>query len=357
MVNISSYAALFAVVIIPVALTARLWQDWTIAELPLWWMAYLAVCWIMAAVGIAGWSWRQFLLSRDHGKTSRLIGRRSLRPLDDERHRHPLLALPGNQSLRIDVVRRSLCLERLHASLDGFSIVHLTDLHFSGKIGKPYFEEVVRLSNDLQPDMVAITGDLMDKSHCIDWLPDTLGKLQSRRGVYFVLGNHDLRVDTRRLRSTLTDLGLVDLGGRWREIRVDRDIESENDKSDGCAIVVAGNELPWIPPAADMSDAPARGSDGQPLRILLAHSPDQLDWAVAADFDLMLAGHLHGGQIRIPLFGPILSPSRKGVKYASGTFYDRPTVLHVSRGISSELPVRLNCEPELAHLILHQNPS
>lgn len=74
---------------------------------------------------------------------------------------------------------------------------------------------------------------------------------------------------------------------------------------------------------------------------------------MAADFDLMLAGHLHGGQFCIPLIGPMLLPSRKGVKFASGTFYTRPTIMHVSRGISAELPLRLNCEPELAQLVLH----
>ena len=394
-VNPLSYAALVAVMAIPVALAAWLWQaeigplgmgpgvdgrDGTaaaaLAELPVGWLVYLAICWIMAVVGIAGWARRHVVARQAYGKTSEVIGRRSsrsvvlegksmgqaqaTRTLAEERHHHPLLALPGNQCLRIDVAQRSLRLERLHPDLDGFSIVHLSDLHFSGKIGKSYFQEVVRLSNEQKPDMVAITGDLVDKTRCFDWIPDTLGKLQSRCGVYFVLGNHDLLIDTRRLRATLTELGMVDLGGRWKEIRVDRNFDvlksdgggQDGGGPEGYSIVLAGNELPWIPPAADMRTAPARRPDEQPLRILLAHSPDQLDWAAAADFDLMLAGHLHGGQIRIPLIGPILSPSRKGVKYASGTFYSRPTVLHVSRGISSELPVRFNCEPELALLVL-----
>ncbi|MBN2293960.1 MAG: metallophosphoesterase [Pirellulales bacterium] len=360
LINGLSYASLVAVITIPVALVARIWPAMAFDKLPVGWRVYVTICWVMAVVGITGWLWRLAIARRYHGEKLRLLGRRSISPLVDERHQHPLLALPGNQCLRVDVVERSLCLDRMHPGLDGLSIVHLSDLHFSGRIGKCYFEEVVRLSNEIEPDMVAITGDLIDKAHCIDWLPDTLGKLQSRHGVYFVLGNHDLRFDTYRLRKTLSELGLVDLGGRWSEISVDRDdnaSKSENGKPDKCSIVLAGNELPWFPPAADMSDAPARRSDGQPLRILLSHSPDQLDWAIAADFDLMLAGHLHGGQIRIPLVGPILSPSRKGVKYASGMFYAKPTILHVSRGISSEVPLRFYCEPELAHLILRHTPT
>lgn len=350
-VNRISYAALAAVVAIPLIFAASAWPatilELPVFELPVGWLLYLTLCWVAAAAGISAW-----IVRRCSKQAAGIRLAHDARPacstkakLDDNHH-HPLLGLPGNQSLRIDVARHSLCIERLHGDLDGFSIVHLSDLHFSGKIGKGYFEEVVRLCNELKPDLVAITGDLVDKSCFIDWIPDTLGKLQSRCGVFYVLGNHDLRVDVKRLRATLGAAGLIDLGGRWKEIE-------GGPKQGGHPIVLAGNELPWFTPAADMRDAPARRADGQPLRILLSHSPDQFDWAVAADFDLMLAGHLHGGQFRLPLVGPLLSPSRTGVKYASGTFYSRPTALHVSRGVSAELPVRFNCEPELARLILH----
>ena len=114
---------------------------------------------------------------------------------------------------------------------------------------------------------------------------------------------------------------------------------------------MAGNELPWFPPAADLSQAPPPAPDG-PLRIVLAHSPDQIAWAQSADVDLMLAGHTHGGQIRLPLLGPIFVPSRWGVHYASGLFHAAPTTMHVSRGVSAEFPVRVGCPPELAHLVL-----
>ncbi len=66
-----------------------------------------------------------------------------------------------------------------------------------------------------------------------------------------------------------------------------------------------------------------------------------------------MAGHTHGGQIRLPLIGAVFSPSRQGVQYASGLFYAPPTIMHVTRGVSGELPIRLNCPPEMAHLVLH----
>ena len=69
----------------------------------------------------------------------------------------------------------------------------------------------------------------------------------------------------------------------------------------------------------------------------------------------MLAGHTHGGQIRIPPLGAILSPTAKGVKYISGVFYVPPTILHVTRGVSGDIPVRWNCRPEIAHLRLRMS--
>jgi predicted MPP superfamily phosphohydrolase len=96
---------------------------------------------------------------------------------------------------------------------------------------------------------------------------------------------------------------------------------------------------------------PLRDETG-PLRIGLAHGPDQLAWAQSLEIDLLLVGHTHGGQIRIPPLGAIFSPTADGVKYVSGVFHLPPTILHVSRGISSQIPLRWNCRPEVAMLEL-----
>lgn len=251
------------------------------------------------------------------------------------------LKIPGNQSLHVAIHEKTIRAPRLPSTLDGFTITQLSDLHFTGRIGKAYFEEVVRLANELDSDLIAITGDLVDSPACIDWLPDTLGRLRARDGVYFVLGNHDLRCDAARIRQVLTSCGLIDLSGRW----VRREIH-------GQSVLLAGNELPWIKPAADLGNCPP-GEDGErDFRILLSHSPDQHLWAIEREIDLMLAGHTHGGQIRFPLIGPILAPSRYGVRYAAGTFHLPPTVMHVTRGLSGLQPIRLNCPPELTKLVL-----
>jgi len=252
-----------------------------------------------------------------------------------------LTRLPGNQVFDLAVHDMAIPLDRIDPALDGFSIAHLSDLHMSGRIGREYFQLVVQRTNALQPDLIAVTGDLFDVPECLDWIADTLGKLEARLGVYFILGNHDLRVDRHAPRARLIEQGLIDLGGRWTTVSFA-----------GRTIVLAGNELPWYVPAADMENVPLRFNGRTALRILLSHSPDQIDWARNFAFDLMLAGHTHGGQICFPWLGSIVAPSRLGTRYASGTYDLPPTVLHVSRGISSLTPVRWNCPPELSVLRL-----
>ena len=88
------------------------------------------------------------------------------------------------------------------------------------------------------------------------------------------------------------------------------------------------------------------------LRIGVSHSPDQIGWARRERLDLMLAGHTHGGQIRFPVIGPLVAPSHYGSQFASGVFYLKPTLMHVSRGLSGVHPFRWLCPPEVSVLTL-----
>ena len=251
-------------------------------------------------------------------------------------------SFPKNEILKLHVNKKVLVVPRLDPKLVGMTITHMSDLHYTGTMTKEFHREVVRQANSLQSDMIAITGDIIDKRQCMSWLGEILGQLRATHGVYFVLGNHDLRIrDDEAIRQALTDSGLIDLGGKW----VQTDFQDSS-------IVLAGNELPWFLPAADMRDAPPANSESDPLRVLLSHAPDQLPWAQRNQIDLMLAGHTHGGQIQLPVLGPVLSPSRFGVRYCSGSFYEAPTMMHVSRGISGTRYVRFNAPPELTQLVL-----
>ena len=253
-----------------------------------------------------------------------------------------LSIVPGNEVTKLSVTEKTLALTALDSRLENFTIAHLSDLHFTGALSREYFDFVIERVNEMQADLVVVTGDIVDQDKCIAWIPETLGRLRARCGKFFILGNHDKRVtDVLALRRTISDCGFVDLGSRAEYVTID-----------GCRILLAGNERPWF---GSTPDVPVRTKDrnGSPiLRVLLSHSPDQIPWARRQDFDLMLAGHTHGGQIRLPIIGPMVAPSLFGVKYASGVFYEAPTLVHVSRGVSGLDPIRINCLPEVTKLTL-----
>jgi uncharacterized protein len=117
----------------------------------------------------------------------------------------------------------------------------------------------------------------------------------------------------------------------------------------GEPLLVIGNEVPWGRPAPDLSACPAAG-----FRLGLSHSPDTLPWAKANHIDLMLAGHNHGGQVRLPGLGPVLVPSKFSRRYDCGTFFEAPTLMYVSRGLGGTYPLRWNCRPEVTRVVVRR---
>lgn len=250
-------------------------------------------------------------------------------------------ALPMNEVLALTIDRKRLALPRLPAELEGLTIAHLTDFHMTGRVGRGYYELVARAVNDLRPDVIAITGDIVESEACWPWLAGTIGSLCAPLGVYYVVGNHDLFIDVTRTRALLDGAGLTDLGGRWLRA-----------EWNGVAVTLGGNEAPWIEPTPPLGQLQRRRPGHPEFRLALCHTPDQFDWCVEADVDLALAGHTHGGQVQLPLLGVIGSPSRYGTRYACGVFRRRDVVLHVSRGLGGQTPLRFHCPPELALLEL-----
>ena len=229
--------------------------------------------------------------------------------------------------------------------LEGFKICQLSDLHLTGHICIEYFQEIVKEANQFEPDMVVITGDLVDEAICLPWFESTIGQLRAKYGVFYILGNHDMRIkDEAMLRGKIEACGLVPVSGAWHTVDVE-----------GAKVVITGNELPWFR-AADQLPPPSQQPDSD-FAILLSHSPDQFEWARDYQFDLMFAGHTHGGQIAFPVIGPIVAPSKFGVKYASGTFQIGSMLMHVSRGISGDEAIRVNSPPELGLFTLTAKPA
>ncbi len=348
-----SEVLIYLVILLPLAF-AIIWlfmQGWVpFRELPTTLRGY---GWLSIGVGVwlaARWLLRQI---RHRAPTrARLV--RSVYHHIQRDFPQPLLAgtrgrffgrLPGNQSLDLQMEFHEFLFPNLHPDLDGVKICHLSDFHFTGMILPEYFQIAIEKANAQSPDLVVITGDFIDEERCLDWLDSVLSQIKPVLGTCYVLGNHDRRVSEPVLRQHLQEAGLQAVAdGQWHDLTI------------GLArLRIAGNELPWYRGAESLpSDSDLPPAD---FRLLLSHSPDQLKWARHYGFDLMLAGHTHGGQIRFPIIGPIVAPSCYGVKYASGTFQIGDMIMHVSRGLSGDEPIRWNCPPELSMITLRRDES
>jgi len=252
--------------------------------------------------------------------------------------KHFQALLPFNEALQVEFVERTLHLPRLPAAWDGLTVLHLSDLHLCGTPDRAWFRAVMDRCASCEPDLVAVTGDLADGDDFIRWIVPVLGRLRWKVAAFAILGNHDAWYAPEKVRRRLRRLGMNVLGNGWERI----DVRGE-------ALVVIGQESPWFRPAPDLSSAP-RG----PFRLCLSHTPDNIRWARRAGIDLMLSGHVHGGQIRVPVFGSLLVPSRYGRRYDCGVFAEGPTLLHVSRGLGGDHPLRFLCRPEATRLILRR---
>ncbi len=251
-----------------------------------------------------------------------------------------LLRLPGNDSLKLARNEWSVTLQKLPPALDGLTILHLTDLHFAHSFRQRFFEEVVNLAMEgaPEPDLVLITGDFLDHDDTVAWVEPVLGRLKARLGKIAVLGNHDYRHDFRGLRRGLRKADFRTLDGRWMTLETER----------GC-LVLGGTSYPW-----GRHLDPARMPEGD-VRILLSHAPDQVYRASDWSMDFMLCGHNHGGQVRIPVLGPILMPSRYGRRFDQGFYRVGPTTMFVGTGVGGKHPIRFRCQPEVTRITLRSS--
>ncbi len=247
--------------------------------------------------------------------------------------------LPFNDVFRLEVTRQTLAPPRLPAPLDGLTILVLADLHFHGTPSRLWFEHVLAAAVELPgPDLLCLLGDYVDADTHIAWIEPLLGRLSARVGKYAILGNHDVRHRPAAVQQALQASGytLVADGVHVCE-------------RDGQPIAVVGHEGPWRPaPPRELAWPPGA------FRLGLSHTPDQFYWAVQQEIDLLLCGHVHGGQIRLPLIGPIFVPSRYGRRFDSGVFQCGGTVMTVCRGLSGREPLRFRCPPQLLHVTLRR---
>lgn len=326
-----------------------------LASLPSGWRIYGAICLLsLPVLGIPWLCWRP-IWKLEWLEAPRQIEVHDLRsqlaePLALTRKCRTALQIPGNQIGELAVERIELPVAGLPPQLDGYRIAQLSDLHFTGHLSPAMTAWAVERGNGFEPHLFTLTGDIIDKAACVDWLGEALGHAHAADGCYFILGNHDRRVsDPAVVRAAMVRLGWHDVGSRCLPVRLSSTAAGPaGPQAAGVAAQILGNERPWFGAPSELQLEPSSAA----FRLLLAHSPDQIGWARRHGVHLMLAGHTHGGQGRLPLIGPVLSPSWHGSRFASGDFFKPPTTMHVSRGISGAHLLRLRCRPELSLLTL-----
>ena len=237
-------------------------------------------------------------------------------------------------------------LPRLARELDGLTIVHLSDFHlgtisFNGRA----LERAVRWASETPCDIVAITGDLLSRRRGEPQLQAAMASLDPRLGVFAVLGNHDVEV-TRDPFSQPTDASVVEKSGA---VLLENDSAALRTVNGKTVQVVGGDQNlgPYWSRVAQLADPQAD------LRILLFHFPDIVRHLPPGAFDLVLAGHLHGGQICIPTPRGKVRLEHLRAPHWEG-LHDTPAgTLHVSRGLgTSFVPFRFLARPEATRLVL-----
>jgi predicted MPP superfamily phosphohydrolase len=248
---------------------------------------------------------------------------------------------------RMDISDQRIWLNGLPEAFRSFRILQLSDIHHSRFFPLDRVARMVELSNRLQPDLVALTGDFVTYSRAsIEPIAEMLGALEARAGVVAVLGNHDFRVGAATIERALRRRGIEVLRNRHILLR-----------KNGAVLPIAGVDDYRY--GAD----PAKALWGIPQdlpTVLLAHNPRLLNTLACYGVSLVLSGHTHGGQVNLPLLGTIYGRSPERLRFKMG--WDRlgDTQIYVSRGIGTiVLPWRLRCPAEMPWLELlpHREPS
>ncbi|MBW4506458.1 MAG: metallophosphoesterase [Scytonematopsis contorta HA4267-MV1] len=266
--------------------------------------------------------------------------------------------------LRVDKLKVKI--DNLPASLEGTTIVQMSDFHYDGfRISEEMLEEAIILCNEAEPDLVVLTGDYVtDDPTPIRQLALRLKSVQSRLGIYAVLGNHDIYYSHSQ--SEITNaFTSVDIQVLWNEIAYP-----------------LGKQLPLVGLADYWSGAfkpPSVMNQLDPAtpRIVLSHNPDTAEILKKWRVDLQLSGHTHGGHIVIPGFGPAVVYYEKLLKkmpkqlrrsipflrgecvkvvkhweWSQGFHKVGKNQLYVNRGLGTYFPGRLFCPPEITVITL-----
>jgi predicted MPP superfamily phosphohydrolase len=247
---------------------------------------------------------------------------------------------------RLRVVERRVPVPNLPTALAGLRVLHLSDPHVGALHGGAAH---LRRATTLAADLIVVTGDLVEGTRAIPLCAELLGRLRAPLGVYAVLGNHDYPypgqpVDTEALVATLPGHGVRLLRNtatalHWR----------------GETLWLAGVDDPhrWRHDLAATLGAIPAGA----CTLLLAHSPEILLELPPGAANLVLVGHTHGGQIRLPGLPAPISNTRMWIPYPYGLRRIQGTLVHIHPGMGNIIPLRFGVRPELTLLELVPAPT
>ena len=249
----------------------------------------------------------------------------------------------------LSILTRTIPITNLASPFHGYRIVQLSDIHLDEFTEPSFLQRVVHEVNTLAPNLVLLTGDFITQGavtfvashHAAHTCADILSTIKCPLR-YGVLGNHDVAVSSALVINSLKSVRIPVL------VNQSLPIDHKGARLWLCGVDDPGTSRP------DLNLAIPARPDG-PV-ILMAHEPDFADVVTQHPrgplVDLMLSGHAHGGQIRLPFLGPLVLPPM-GRKYPEGHYRLNQMQLYVNRGIGTVgLPFRLNCPPEITLLTL-----
>ena len=259
------------------------------------------------------------------------------------------LVIWGN--LSVETTKLTVTAKDLPEAFDKFSIAHISDLH-NAEYGKNN-EKLIDILEAESPNIIAITGDLIDSNHTN--LEVALSFAQQAVKIapcYFVTGNHEAWIGSQyeELKTSLQNTGITVL----------QDEAIELNYGDVCIQLIGLNDPDFSERDRLLSESILEAklsqvniSDG--FTILLSHRPEYFNVYQNKNIDLVLSGHAHGGQFRLPLGGGVIAPGQ-GLfpKYDAGAYTENGTTMIVSRGVgNSIIPVRINNPPEIVIIELN----
>jgi predicted MPP superfamily phosphohydrolase len=242
---------------------------------------------------------------------------------------------PINQvgSLRVHHVRLTPReLPGLKPEWNGYTIVHFTDWHLHHTLQPEWTEFVFREIQRQKPDLILFGGDFLSKYPHVNHVRDYLPQLKAPDGVFFVRGNHDFWKSPSRLKRMAEELG-------WRLLSNSGVVLQRGDSP----LSIQGLESPYIP-LMDSERLQLRASP-EP-RLCLVHTPEAFALAREVGAAVAIAGHTHGGQMRLPFFGTVLSGCGASRLLVDGPIVHRGLRSLTSRGVGAFFPLRVLCPPE-----------